>query len=127
MTEAIQSGISADVLAMSLALGTVAGIFPILGLTTVVAIAFFGLYGRQSNWAIVTVRTALSAACTVVERGVDPPPPLPGMSADVFLCAQVVNLLLAPVDVMLMPVFMKLGLLLLGGGESFSFEGVMQV
>jgi hypothetical protein len=39
----------------------------------------------------------------------------------------VVNLVLAPVDVALMPAFMKLGLLILGGGSKFSFDLVLSV
>ena len=40
---------------------------------------------------------------------------------------QVVNLLFAPIDIVLMPVYIKLGLTLLGGGDHFSFDGVIQV
>ena len=106
VSDAVQGGITADVLAMSLALGVVAGtvlsggadaachtkdtssfvfvtvvsvcvrdlrrvaavrwfcagIFPIVGLTTVVALAMFGAFTKQANLAVVTVRAHTSTA-----------------------------------------------------------------
>ncbi len=52
------------------------------------------------------------------------PPPFGFAGARIH---QVVNLVLAPVDVLLMPVFMKLGLFVLGGGEHFSFSRILSV
>jgi hypothetical protein len=96
-------------------------VFPIPGLTTVASLVLFLIFKDRSNGAVVTVRSGCAP------RGAWRLPRNGEVAAVAVAAVQVVNLVVTPIGLLMMPMFMKIGLIAVGAAEMVSVDTITTV